>query len=316
MNSATTSLAAARRVGWRSAARIEPGTEVYARVTLAEPALLLPGDRFIIRRFSPVTTIGGGVILDPAPPRKSTPERLARLEADRVGTLLEESRYGLAIDDLIARTGLDATAITRNRTVLKEPQPWLVAASTLERESARITAALAKFHRDQPLLPAMPKESLRGGLPGFLFDHLLQANAGEWVAEGEGVRLKTHRVVMQTDESAALAKIELLFAQAGLAVPATNEVLAQSGIDQNRAKTLLQTLLRERKLVRVNLELVFHVDAISQLRSLLAAKKGVRFSVAEFKDWTGISRKYAIPLLEFLDRERLTRREGDARIAN
>ncbi|MBY0375703.1 MAG: SelB C-terminal domain-containing protein [Bryobacteraceae bacterium] len=75
-------------------------------------------------------------------------------------------------------------------------------------------------------------------------------------------------------------------------------------------------MLRERKLVRVNLELVFHAAALAQLRALLAARKGARFSVAEFKDWTGVSRKYAIPLLEFLDRERVTRREGDARVVN
>ena len=299
-----------------SATRIEPGSEIYARVTLAEPALLLPGDRFIIRRFSPVITIGGGVIVDVAPPRKSTPPRLARLESDRVGTLLAESRYGLSVADLIARTGLEADSCTRGRVVLREPQPWVVDGSTLERETERLGAALAQFHREHPLLPAMPKESLRGSLPAFLFEHLLAANAAAWVAEGEGVRLKTHKVVMQIDESAALEKIERLFADAGLAVPSTNEVLAQSGVDQNRAKTLLQTLLRERKLVRINLELVFHSTALGKLRELLAAKKGSRFSVAEFKDWTGVSRKYAIPLLEFLDRERVTRREGDARIVN
>ena len=294
---------------------IEPGTEVFARVTLAEPALLLPGDRFIIRRFSPVVTIGGGTILDPAPPRKSGPDRLRRLQADRIGTLLSESRYGMSVDELIARTGLDVAAITRDRVILKEPQPWLVDAATIERETARINGALAQFHRENPLLPAMPKESLRGAMPSFLFEHLLGGTPA-WIAEGEGVRLKTHRVVMQTDESAALEKIEQLFAQAGLAVPATNEVLAQSGIDQSRAKTLLQTLLRDRKLVRINLELVYHASAITQLRALLGPKKGSRFSVAEFKDWTGVSRKYAIPLLEFLDRERVTRRDGDARVVN
>lgn len=298
-----------------SASRIEPGSEVYARITLAEPALLLPGDRFIIRRFSPVITIGGGVILDPAPPRKSSPARLARLEADHIGTLLDESRYGLAVADMIARTGLDAATITRGRLVLKDPHSWVVSPAAVARETARVTATLAQFHRDHPLQPAMPKESLRGAMPSALFDHLL-AHTPTWAAEGEGVRFKAHQVVMQTDESAALEKIEQLFAQAGLAVPATNDVLAQSGIDQTRAKTLLQTLLRERKLVRVNLELVFHAAALAQLRALLAARKGARFSVAEFKDWTGVSRKYAIPLLEFLDRERVTRREGDARVVN
>ena len=90
--------------------------------------------------------------------------------------------------------------------------------------------------------------------------------------------------------------------------------MGKSGVEAGRARTLLQLLLKERRLVRVSDELVFHASAVQSLRELLVQKKGQRFAVPEFKDWTGISRKYAIPLLEFLDRERVTRREGDSRI--
>jgi len=92
------------------------------------------------------------------------------------------------------------------------------------------------------------------------------------------------------------------------------EVLAKSGVEPARARSLLQILLREKRLVRISEDLVFHQSALGQLRELLARHKGERFRVPEFKEWTGISRKYAIPLLEFLDRERITRREGDERI--
>jgi len=105
-----------------------------------------------------------------------------------------------------------------------------------------------------------------------------------------------------------------LFRAGGLAVPATSEVLAKSGVDLARARTLLQILLRNRKLVRAGDDLIFHASALDQLRALLAARKGSRFLVADFKEWTGVSRKYAIPLLELLDREHVTRREGDSRI--
>ena len=91
-------------------------------------------------------------------------------------------------------------------------------------------------------------------------------------------------------------------------------MLAQSGIEAARAKTLLQILLREKKLVRVSEDLVYHSSAVQSLHALLAKYKGRRFAVPEFKEWTGISRKYAIPLLEFLDREHVTRREGDVRV--
>jgi selenocysteine-specific elongation factor len=92
------------------------------------------------------------------------------------------------------------------------------------------------------------------------------------------------------------------------------EALAQSGVEAARARTLLQILLREGKLVRIDGDLVFHARAIADLRGRMAARKGQSFDVAAFKDWTGVSRKYAIPLLEYLDRERVTRREDDRRV--
>jgi selenocysteine-specific elongation factor len=92
------------------------------------------------------------------------------------------------------------------------------------------------------------------------------------------------------------------------------EVLKASGVDGGRAKSLLQLLLRDKRLTRVSEDLVFHQRAIDGLRLQLSARKGQRFSVTDFKEWTGVSRKYAIPLLEWLDRERVTRRDGDARL--
>ena len=163
----------------------------------------------------------------------------------------------------------------------------------------------------------MAKEELRSrelpGAPAFLLDAIL-ANLKTAVAEGDVVRLASHRLALKQDETEALSRIEQAFAAAALAVPSTAEVLAKSGVEAARARTLLQILIRDRKLVRIGDELVFHQAAIAQLRGLMTQHKGRRFTVPEFKDWTGISRKYAIPLLEFLDRERITRREGDARV--
>ena len=133
-------------------------------------------------------------------------------------------------------------------------------------------------------------------------------------ADAETVRLSSHKIALKQDEEEASAKIENAFRAAGLATPAMQEVLGKSGVEANRARTILQLLLRDKRLVRVSDELVFHASAIQSLRALLAQKKGARFGVPEFKDWTGVSRKYAIPLLEYLDRERITRRDGDSRV--
>jgi selenocysteine-specific elongation factor len=273
-----------------------------------------------------VVTIGGGVVLDIASPRRSTGERLAALEKggprERVALLTAESRYGRGLPDLAARTGLleseiAAAARDAGLVVLSEPQFWALDPKWLASKLDSFQQTLKAFHRQKPLAPGMPKGELRGrelpDAPPFLMDALL-LRARTIVAEGETIRLAAHKVSLRQDEQEATAKIEAAFESAGLAVPSTNDVLAKSGVEPARARTLLQILIRDKKLVRVSEDLVFHATAVQRLHELLASHKGSRFGVPEFKDWTGISRKYAIPLLEFLDRERVTRRDGDSRI--
>ncbi len=309
---------------------MRPGTRANVRFLLRDPLLLLPGDRFIVRMFSPVVTIGGGVVLDIAAPvrirRAELAARLAKLvdaaPADRVALLVAESKHGMSVSELVARTGLLPAEIRKigeagEFVYLPDPHSWLAARAWAGQKIAQFRDVLKDFHRKNPLQPGLAKEELRSrelaGAPAFLFDALL-GRAADIIAEGENVRLSSHRVALKQDEEEAVGKIEGLFRQGGLAVPATPEVLAKSGVEPARARSLLQILLRNRKLVRVGEDLIYHASAIETLRQMLAARKGVRFSVTEFKDWTGVSRKYAIPLLEFLDRERITRREGDSRI--
>ncbi len=196
---------------------------------------------------------------------------------------------------------------------IAQPQPWYVDRAWMQAERERMVKMVREFHQKNPLLPGMPRQELRGGAPVFVLDALL-AETKEIVADGELVRSRGHKMVLKEDEEQARAKIEQAFEGAGLAVPAMAEVIARCGVEAVRARSLLQILQREKRLVRISEELVFHQTAIGQLRELLGRHKGERFRVPEFKEWTGISRKYAIPLLEFLDRERITRREGDERV--
>jgi selenocysteine-specific elongation factor len=305
---------------------MRPGASAYARLLLRQAALLLPGDRFIIRMFSPVVTIGGGVVVDIGGRRYRKGEDVkARLEtlgsadaAARVALLVREAAFGMGMAELVARTGMAegeiaAAAAQAPLVAIAQPQPWYVDGAWMQAQRERMARTVREFHRQTPLVPGMARQELRGGAPVFVLDALL-AEAKELVAEGELVRLRGHKVVLQEDEEQARAKIERAFEEAGLAVPAMAEVLAKSGVEAARARSLLQILLREKRLVRISGELVFHQVAIGQLRELLGRHKGERFRVPEFKEWTGISRKYAIPLLEFLDRERVTRREGDERV--
>ncbi len=299
---------------------MKPGSRAHVRFLLREPLLLLPGDRFIVRMFSPVVTIGGGVVLDiAAPPRIKRAEldrRLTQLETgDRVSLLVAESAFGMSVAELIARTGLPK--IQESDDLVRLPEGWIASKQTIEQKILQFRNILRDFHLKNPLKPGLSKEELRSrelpGAPPFLLDAIL-ARAKDIAAEGEIVRLASHRVALKEDEEAATAKIEALFRDGGLMVPSTAEVLAKSGVESARARSLLQILLKNRRLIRVGDDLIFHVSAMDGLRQTLSGRKGARFSVPEFKEWTGVSRKYAIPLLEFLDRERVTRRDGDSRI--
>lgn len=306
-------------------AAIAPGGTGLVRIVLREPALLLPGDRFIVRMFSPVTTIGGGTVIDIDPPlRMRRAQTVARLDALRlarpaevVALLVRESRHGLAIDDLASRTGWTAKELAHASASHPKLAGTLVDPAWVAGVSAKLRSATAEHHQSNPLAAGISREDLRSrvlaGAPQDLFDALLREQR-DLVCEGEFVRLKTHRVMLGQDEEEALRAIEKVFEAAGLAVPATADVLAKTGVPKDRAKALLAMLLKQKRLVRAADELIFHSSAIAGLAAQLSSRKGQKFSVPEFKDWTGVSRKYAIPLLELLDRERVTRRDGDSRV--
>ena len=304
-------------------ASVRPGSRNWVRFVLREPALLLPGDRFIIRMFSPVTTIGGGhvVDIDAASYRKlgAASERLQVLDsgtaAERVVLLVGESRTGASVRAVASRLAFseEAVRVPVPGIQLLRAEDWLIARTHLAEHRAQLIEQVSRFHQSHPLLPGIPKASLLS--PMAVLPELLRST-GELIGEQDIVRLRSHKLVLREDETAARGVIENAFASAGLTVPPLAEVLAQSGIEDKRAKSILQLLLRERRLVKVSNELVFHAEALEGLHRELAQRKGTRISVGEFKDLTGISRKYAIPLLEYADREKWTRRDGDARIVN
>ena len=297
-------------------ATLQPGESAWARLRLSEPVLLLPGDHFIIRRFSPVTTIGGGVVVDISGHRyRRGEDAAARLSGLTPAALVAEQPFGLSEQKLTAFTGLRPlpplpdTERTGNH---------FIAAEHLVELRLLLTVSCRDFHREHSLLPGIPPHDLKARVmdaaPHELFDFALGGVAG-LIREGDVVRLRSHRVILKQDEQQARECILSAFKKAGLAAPAPAEVLKASGVESARARTLLQTLLRDGLLTRVSEEVILPTQALTALRDLLRTHTGESFTVSMFKDWTGVSRKYAIPILEYLDRERLTRREGDLRVA-
>ncbi len=301
---------------------LEAGGRAWVRIILRQPLLVLPGDRFIVRMFSPVVTIGGGEVMDISGFRYRNGEGVAprmtalaaATPAQLVELLVAEREYGLDKASLIALTGVSDISPGAKLEVAGD---WYLDTERASGLRARLTEAVKEFHKANSLLPGVPRQDLKGRVMQAaaqdVFDYLL-SSAKDLVPEGEVVRLKTHRLALKQDEEKARAAIVGAFEAAGLSTPAVPEVLRTTGLDAVRAKSLLQLLLREGQLVKITDDLVLHATALAGLRNTLSAKRGERFGVSEFKEWTGVSRKYAIPLLEYLDRERITRREGDARI--
>jgi selenocysteine-specific elongation factor len=303
--------------------------------------LLLPGDRFIVRQFSPVITIGGGVILDPLARRPMVRDtgRTAFLETLESGerqeilaAVTERALLGLPFEEIVARTGwLDGeireaaqNLRTAGRIKIVSTEPLvLLSRKGFDDVRRKIVERVERFHKENPLSPGIAREDLRANLgrrvKAETFRAALEELAGERKldVQGELVKRAGAQIALQPEEALAKGEIEKAFSDAGLAVPAVREVLAKLSVEAKRAEKLLQILLREKSLVRVSPELIFHHDALAHLKEQLAAYKkarGERISVPIFKDLTGITRKYAIPLLEYLDRERVTRRAGDERV--
>jgi selenocysteine-specific elongation factor len=315
--------------------QITPGEDAFAQLRLAESTLLLPGDRFIIRQFSPVVTIGGGVVLDAAPIAKMKKEAVEDfLNISAAGDpepilarRIARRRYqGLSLARLVAETGWrEAVIESRLSGLLARGEILRIGVEFFDSAAIAalklsLLAAVSDFHQQNPLVPGMNKEALRENLGagfeslGVALDSLVRDRRLELT--GELVRLFGRGVVMKDEETASKQTIETAFASAGLKVPALKEVLAGLKIDRARAQKIVTLLLRDKTLVKISDDLVFHRDALDDLRKRMAAEKGKspKIDVARFKELTGVSRRYAIPLLEYLDREHVTRRIGDERV--
>jgi selenocysteine-specific elongation factor len=325
---------------------LRPGERGYAQLRLAEPGLLLPGDRFVVRQFSPVVTIGGGVILDNDPPAhraddESAKEFLRVMETGEPAARLERlaERAGeISLAALGARTGWKPDEVLKLAQLLErdgrgrllgQPASLLVDTAQFRRLQQRLLGQVDNFHAANPLVAGITKEDLRGRLArresgqrvlpsALLFNTLLQSLVaeGKVLLEGETVRRAGRGIELSPEESAAKEQISRAFEKAGLAVPSAAEVLGALPIDRARAEKILRILLKEKVLVKLTEDLIFHRLALERLRELIAQRKqqSNRLNVAVFKELTGLTRKYAIPLLEYLDRERITRREGDERV--
>ena len=314
---------------------LKPGATAFAQLRTAEPLLLLPGDRAILRQFSPVITIGGAVVLDAFPLPRQKPEMREKIlntlsSGTRQDALLariaRRGHQGLSVSDAVRETGLKQSvlqpviaALGQQKQIIQAGE-FLLATAAAQKTREKLAATLDAFHKANPLVAGISKEELREKLG--LHQTVLESLLGQLVRDkkvevsGEQVRLAGRGVELKDEEAKAKEQIERAFAQAGLKVPLMKEVLDKLPVDKARAQKLVTLLLRDRVLVKLSDDLVFHHTALDGLRQLMATQKSKtpKIDVPTFKDLIGVTRKYAIPLLEYLDQQRVTRRVGDERI--
>jgi selenocysteine-specific elongation factor len=326
---------------------IAPGSRAFVRLRLETPTVLARGDRYILRAYSPPVTIAGGLILDPRPPRTAIRSRAALERArallfdpavdDRAAAeqraaavmIGDAGQAALPLAALISRVGVDPQSRdTRADALVAAGQAVragdvLVSPAIYTRLKDAIAAALTAHHRTQPLSEGIPREELREqlfghGHPAVFERALADLGAAGAIAARERVALASHRVELSPEEDRARTAIELAYRDAGLKPSDAAAIAAEAGIAPAVADRVMKLLQRQKVLVRVDV-LVFHEDALRRLKTEIAGMKAsaggaARLDVAAFKERFGVSRKFAIPLLEYLDRERVTRRMGDTRV--
>jgi selenocysteine-specific elongation factor len=319
---------------------IEPGGKGYAQVVLEMPVVAEAGDRFVMRSYSPVTTIGGGIVIDPVPKKhkrysENVSQELRLLHGgtneQKVLTILERSGLtGISLTQLVTRTGIPHKQLETILGALSERKSAL-----LDREDQsvlsygaygtfqqRIVAEVQHYHQKFPLKEGLSKEEIRTTLGRFvspkLFNRAIKnlENEGKLAIRREHVCVPSHQVQLQGELEDLKSGISLLYYNAGLTPPSMKEAVEKFAERKNQLSHVVNIMIKEGLLIKINEELCFHAEVIRALREdykKLLLKEG-KATPASFKELTGLSRKFIIPLMEYFDMTKLTIRAGDHRL--
>jgi selenocysteine-specific elongation factor len=319
---------------------LKPGASGYAQVRLDKQVVVRNGDRFVLRSYSPMYTIGGGQILHPIPKKRKrmvaeTVEALAVLERGDVDEMidlyLKEAGTGgigeraLSILANVSQKELRALLqdmMSRGEVIQFDREtPRFVHREAFENLRQILLGHLAEFHGAEPLRAGINKEELFGRLPREadvkLFNELIQrlTRKGEIIQEKDLVRLSSHEIALAGKQDEVRERIESIYREASLQPPFFREVAQSLGVPDREARQILSWMLEQGLLIKVKEDMYFHCGALDQLKQRLLDlfEEQEEISTPQFKELTQTSRKYTIPLLEFLDASRFTIRVGDVR---
>jgi selenocysteine-specific elongation factor len=319
---------------------LAPGEEAMVQLRLESPGVALPRDRFVVRGYSPVVTLGGGELVDTRPTKHRQFSRAAldhvaiMAESDptqSVPLLVGETGLGGATrDELSRRLNIESGTMHNHLAALVKKGTLLEIAGTpalwVHREEAdgfeeRALRLLKDFHAAEPLKPGLAKEELKSKFPAAaprVFAALIEllSQRGKIVLEQDLVRLKTHRIELRVDQELVKGRVEEIFARAGLQTPTLEAAAQELRLDAKAVREAVGLLIAAKRLVKITEEILVHEANLAPLRAKVGEflKGGAKMGMPEFKEISGVSRKYSVPILEYFDRSGLTIRVGDQRV--
>ncbi len=320
---------------------LEPGKFAFAQLRLDAPIFALHGDPFIIRQFSPALTIGGGRVLNPSPPKHKTTDRRAleamqslatgELEAKIPVFIAAHPRSALDLRELNSLLGLPEGELrsicARLETAGKclmvpAPLPILVLPDMIDTLENETIKSITAFHRQNPLLKGISREELRiriyGDLPQEIFRYCLERLVEKHTItfQEDVVSLYGREVQLSVQGLQVKQQIEAAFLRSGYQPPSLADLPEGIQAQPEEVRKIYFWMLKEKILVKISDELAYHRVTLEEMKQRIRTRflPGTKFGVAEFKELFGLTRKHAIPLLEFLDRERFTRRQGNDRV--
>ncbi|MBN2704994.1 MAG: SelB C-terminal domain-containing protein, partial [Deltaproteobacteria bacterium] len=319
---------------------LEPGESAFVQVRLEQPTVIVFGDRLVMRSFARRETVGGGVVINPCPAKHRLKE-YSRLEPDFkrlrsadpeavIEVLVKQAGVGgLSLASLKAFLGLSGKAFTRaldgllaRREIVRfdQEKQLFIAGDVFSARAAAVAAMVSDFHRREPLREGMPKEELRSrlGLSVPLLHALLQnlAKGERLVVDRDLLRLPDHRVKLAVDTDKLKADLLRCFQKAGLSFPDVALLPVELKAEEADLKPLLNLLVKEGSLLKVRDGIYITPEHYESMRARVVAflRAHETMTTQEFKAEIQLSRKYIIPLFEYLDQRKVTARKGEARI--
>ena len=319
---------------------LPPGQTIVAQLRLDSAVAIVKDDRFVVRSYSPVRTIGGGQVINPIPQkhkrlRQDVVEGLQQLTDDDpeviISQHIQQAGYGgvsfshlkimTNLTDKQLDTALQHLLSQKTITQTDKDNRIFLHQTTFDKLIQNCGDYLGNYHRDNPLKAGMPKEELKSKFPQLsdpkVFNLILNQmiKSGQITQEENTVRLSDHRVSLGADQADIRQKMLDIYQKGGLQPPYFREVPGMLGADPNHTKEVLMLLVEEGHIVKTKDDLYFHVTAITELKSRLVdfLKANGEITTPRFKEMTGASRKYVIPLIEYFDACKVTLRIGDSR---